>query len=340
MHHIGIDLGGKKSQICVRAADSSIVAEFEARTHHLAKALADFPKSRVILETCAEAFSVARLLQDEGHDVRIVPATLVRQLGVGHRGVKTDKRDAQALSQVSCRIEVASVHLPSIRSREIRAVLKLRDGLVKSRTQMVNSVRSWARERLIDLPKGTPLGFPRKIRACLEEYPDGLPGCVERQLQVIELLNAQIKEADVEIESLRQSHPVASQLSKLFGVGGIAALYFVSMLDTQERFSDVKAVYSYLGMTPREYSSADKRNKYGITKAGPADVRRTLVQSAWVIWQKRPNDPLAVWGQRIAERRGRKVAILAMARKLAGIMYAMWRDGSSYRPHLVTSLDT
>jgi len=335
MHHIGIDLGGKKSQICVRAADGSIVAEFEARTHHLAKALVDFPKSRVIPGDVCGSVRGGPAPQADGHDVRIVPATLVRQLGVGHRGVKTDKRDAQALSQVSCRIDVASVHLPSIQSREIRAVLKLRDGLVKSRTQMVNSVRSWARERLIDLPKGTPLGFPKKMRAWLGEE---LSPCVERQLVVIEVLNAQIKEADAEVETLRASHPIAAQLSKLYGVGGIAALYFVSMLDTQERFSDVKAVYSYLGMTPREYSSSDKRNKYGITKAGPADVRRTLVQSAWVIWQKRPLDPLSVWGQRIAERRGRKVAILAMARKLAGIMYAMWRDGTSYQPHRVSNL--
>src|SRR5256885_6139377 len=117
MEHIAIDLGGRESQICVRAADGQVVEEKRCATKGLKKYLASRPKSRVIVETCSEAFGVADIAVAAGHEVRVVPATLVRVLGVGARGTKTDRRDAQILSEVSCRIELPSVHVPAQESR-------------------------------------------------------------------------------------------------------------------------------------------------------------------------------------------------------------------------------
>jgi transposase len=106
----------------------------------IAAVLQGQPKSRVVLETCAEAFAIADTARLSGHEVRVVPATLVKSLGVGARPTKTDRRDAWALSEVSCRIDLPSVHIPSTVARERRALLASRDSLVSARVQFVNCV--------------------------------------------------------------------------------------------------------------------------------------------------------------------------------------------------------
>ena len=97
MEHLAIDLGGKESQICVRSSDGQIVEERRCRTATLPAYLATRPRSRVVVETCSEAFRIADAALSSGHEVRVVPGTLVRSLGVGARRVKTDRRDAQVL---------------------------------------------------------------------------------------------------------------------------------------------------------------------------------------------------------------------------------------------------
>ena len=143
MDHIAIDLGGTESQICVRSADGTIVEEIRYGTARLGSYLKRRPPSRVILETSTEAFRVADTARELGHDVRVVAACLVPSLGVGARGVKTDRRDAQVLSEVSSRIELPSVHIPSEISRVWKSTCTAREALITSRTQLINSVRGW-----------------------------------------------------------------------------------------------------------------------------------------------------------------------------------------------------
>src|SRR2546425_7907603 len=101
MEHIGIDLGSKDSQVCVRNTAGEIIEEFRYRTDQLGMFLRNRPPARVIVETCTEAFRVAAAAQRAGHDVRVVAATLVRSLGVGQHGLKNDVRDARTLSEAS-----------------------------------------------------------------------------------------------------------------------------------------------------------------------------------------------------------------------------------------------
>ncbi len=135
MDHIGIDLGSKDSQVCVRNAGDEIVQELRCPTRRLGTFLTGRPVARVVLETCTEAFRMAAVAQAHGHDVRVVAATLVRSLGVGQRGLKNDARDARVLSEASCRIELPSVHIPSVGSQEVKAICVSREALIKSRTQ-------------------------------------------------------------------------------------------------------------------------------------------------------------------------------------------------------------
>lgn len=143
MDHIGIDLGSRESQVCVRTAAGEMVEERRCRTTELGPWLMARVPARIILETCTEAFRLAGIAQRHGHDVRVVAATLVRSLGVGQRGLKNDVRDARILSEASCRIDLPSVHIPTVVSQEVKSICVSREALVRMRTQLVNRVRSY-----------------------------------------------------------------------------------------------------------------------------------------------------------------------------------------------------
>jgi transposase len=332
MQHIAIDLGGRESQVCVRAEDGTILKEGKHPTAELERLLRTQERSRVILETSAEAFKVADAAKRHGHDVRVVPATLAPSLGVGARRTKTDVRDAQALSEASCKMDLGSVHIPSMAARERRSLCTLREAQVSARTQLINSVRGYLRTQLLRPASGKTETFPRRVRALLAKRPEGMPLMVERLLVLIEAFNQQISEADEELEQIAEKDPICRRLMTTPGVGPVTAVRFVAAVDQIDRFETAHKVEAYLGLTPGEDSSSMRVRRTGITKAGPPRLRWALVQAAWSLWRTRPTDRNVVWAQEVAKRRGKRVAIVALARKLAGILFAMWRNGTDYNP--------
>src|SRR5215831_7618551 len=178
MDHVAIDLGAKKSQICVRGADGQILEEKRWPTGDLEAYLAERPRSRVVVE----AFCVADAARRLGHETRVVPATLVKTLGVGARRLKTDQRDARTLSEVSCRIDLPSVHIPTAESRDRKTMCGMREALVGARTKIINNVRGWLRSRGRRIERGGRASLRQRVAAAWE---GPLPSYVERQLQVI-----------------------------------------------------------------------------------------------------------------------------------------------------------
>lgn len=332
MQHVAIDLGGRESQVCVRAEDGRILHESKIATVALGSFLKRQPPSRVVLETCAEAFGVADQVLSYKHEVRVVPATLVRSLGVGARRIKTDRRDAQVLSEVSCRIDLPSVHVPTELARERRCMCGAREELISVRTALINCARGWARTQLLKLKSGDAVTFSARVREAASKQPSGLPEYIERVLKTVDTLNEQLTAADKELEELAARDPLCQRLMSVPGVGPVTSMRFVAAIDDVSRFPNAHAVQSFLGLTPGENSSSERRQRTGITKAGPAAVRRALTQAAWNLRRYRPLDPITQWAAQIEQRRGKFVATIAVARKLAGVLFALWRDGTRYEP--------
>lgn len=332
MNHVAIDLGGRESQICIRQADGKIIEERRYQTRLLDKLMARWEPSRVIVETSAEAFKIADAALSVGHEVRVVPATLVKTLGVGARGVKTDQRDARILSEVSCRIDLPSVHVPSELSRKLKSVCGNREELIECRTKLINNVRGWLRTQLWRVRTGATYSFPLRVREHAGLTSQTLPDHIEQTLPLIESLTTRIRAMDRALEQLAKEHPVCQLLMTVPGVGPVTSLRFVAALDDVTRFPNAHAVQSYIGLTPGEHSSSERQARTGITKAGPRELRRTLVQAAWCALRSKSNDPLLVWTRELAIRKHRFIAVVALARKLTGIMFAIWRDGTAYRP--------
>jgi transposase len=331
MDHVAIDLGGRESQICVRSGDGKIVEELRLSTTSIGRYLGKRPRSRVIVETCTEAFAVADQAAALKHEVRVVPATLVKSLGVGARGIKTDQRDARILSEVSCRIDLPSVHVPSMQSRERKTLCGMREALVGSRTQLINTVRGWMRASHIRVRTGKAETFVLRVRSHLVGIKLEVPTYVQRQLKILEMLNEHLDEADKELALVAKTDDLCRRLMTVPGVGPVTAVRFAATLDQVGRFANAHAVESYLGLTPGEHSSSERQRRTSITKAGAPRMRWALVQAAWTVLRHKGKHPMGAWAVEVERRRGKRVAITALARKLAGILYAIWRDGTTYQ---------
>jgi transposase len=281
----------------------------------------------VVLETCAEAFHFADALQSQGHQVRVVAATLVRSLGVGARGIKNDRRDAQVLSEVSTRIDLQGVHVPSHLSRERKAQSTAREALVTARTQLINATRGWLRTQVVRVRTGATESFPRRVREALGTE---VPEYVQWLLASIETLNAQLVAAEKTLRKVAEADPLCRQLMTVPGVGPMTSVRFVAAVDRVDRFADAHALQSYLGLVPGEDSSGDRQRRTSITKAGSAPVRRVLVQAALTAKRRFREEPMVQWALEIEKRRGKHIATVALARKIAGVLFAMLRDGTAY----------
>jgi transposase len=155
-------------------------------------------------------------------------------------------------------------------------------------------------------------------------------------MAILESLEKQLGIVEEKLVELCVQEPQVARLMTAPGVGLIVAAAYVSVIDEARRFRRAHEVESYLGLVPREDSSGDRRRLGSISKAGNCYLRSVLVQGAWCVLRMRSEeDPLVRWGHQLAARRGQKVAAVALARRLAGILWAMWRNGTVYDPALV-----
>lgn len=164
---------------------------------------------------------------------------------------------------------------------------------------------------------------------------------IEPLLEAIELLHRKIAEVETRLENLAKTEPVIGLLTTVPGVGFVIACAFVSVIDDAGRFRNGHQVSAYLGLVPREDTSggSDKQRLGHITKQGNTYLRWLLVQAAWSLLrsQRTKNNSLSEWGHHVAKRRGTRIATVALARRLCGVLWAMWRDGTEYKPHPASS---
>ena len=151
-------------------------------------------------------------------------------------------------------------------------------------------------------------------------------------LAVLLSVNHQLEWLDGRLEHLSQSDETVAQLCTAPSVGPVTAAAFASTIDDVNRFRNAHQVEACLGLTPSEMSSGERQQKGHITKAGNSRMRRLLVQVAVSILRLRSprTEALRHWASSIAIRRGKKIAIVALARRMTGGLYAMMRDGTCY----------
>ena len=332
MDHIGIDVHKRESQICILDPGTGEVEERRIQTSaaRYAAVLGRRAAAQVLIEAGTESEWVATCLEGLGHQVIVADPGYAPMYPRRGRRQKTDQRDARALAEASARGTYRAVHRVSAAQRQVRQHLAVRDTAIRTRTRHIALLRGLVRSTGQRLPPGHADGFGLRLAAM--RVPPELAAVLAPLPPLLAAVDAAIAAADTALAAAVAADPIVRLLQTVPGVGPVTSAAIRATLDTPARFANARAASSYLGVVPCAHNSGDRRQGGHISKAGSSRARWLLVQVAWLVLRS-PNPhlaPLRTWAERLAQRRGRRIAVVALARRLARILYAMWRDGQPF----------
>ncbi|MFH1812075.1 MAG: IS110 family transposase, partial [Pseudomonadota bacterium] len=251
---------------------------------------------------------------------------------IGSALIKHDKLDARVLASLNAADVLARVSRPTLKERLARTPVVIRDGLVQCRATLINTVRSVLDAEGIEVASSTADGFTSKVCSVLAEAPKELAEAVTPMLEAIDALSEQIATCDEAIELSVKSDPVALGLMTAPGVGPIVTSYFAMAVRDPSRFKSCRQVSAYLGLVPSLYASGQTSRRGRITKHGSRKARWALTVAANAVLRTRSPSRLRDWGLVLVKRLGRKKAIVAIARKLANVLWAMRKNERVFEP--------
>lgn len=339
MRSVALDLGATSISYC-EVRGGSVIARMTVRNLDKLESVLgpNTQPARVAIEACREAWHVHDTLKSWGHWPLIVDTTRTRRIGVGQHGRKNDRLDAEALARAMERNDLPAAHVLSPARRELRAALQVRATLVGTRADLIVSVRGHARARGCRVRVCDSGRFVEQAVRTLASN-DEIRAVVAPQLAVVQSVDQQIALAEQRLHGLCEREPMVAKLATVPGVGMITAAAFVAVIDTPTRFHNAHAVQSYIGLVPSESSSGgpDRVRLGHITKHGNGMLRALLVESAQALINSRlTHDPLRLWALTLLSRgRKRSVVAVALARRIAGVLWALWRDDAVYDPAML-----
>jgi transposase len=285
--------------------------------------------TEVVLEACGSSHHWGRFLQGLGHTVRLIPPQYVKPFV--KRG-KNDRNDAEAICEAASRPTMPVVPVKSAQTQADAMDLSARDLLVRQRTQLVNAVRGHAAEFGIIAAKGITQVEPLLDKIAETDMPQAAKEALAQLGRCIAQLDIQLAEIDQRLTKQHKSNPVSQRLTAIPGVGPITALTMAVKVDPGQ-FQSGRHFAAWLGLTPKEQSTGGRQCLGGISRAGDERLRQLLVLGATtVIRHARPGSKTASpWLLKLLERRPRKVVAVALANKMARIVWSMMTNDTAYR---------
>lgn len=321
---VGLDLA--KSVFQLHGVDRHGVAVLRrsCRRGQLLRLLAQLAPCVVAMEACASAHYWGRQISALGHRVKLIAPQYVKPFV---RGNKSDPNDAQGICEAALRPDMPQVAVKSEEQQALLSLHRMRELLEKQRKQLGNQLRSLLAEFGVVLPVGVA-----KLRAGLAEAIQAVPALLQpalregaRRLADLEGLAA---EHTRQIEQFAQSTPLCRRLMRERGIGPLTASAFVATIGDPGHYRNGRQLSGSLGLVPRQHSSGGKPLLLGISKRGDRYLRMLLIHGARAVLRHAPGktDPLSVWLQQLAQRRGANKAAVALANKNARHLWAIWRS--------------
>ena len=254
---------------------------------------------------------------------------------------KTDKDDALKLAKLAVLGQLPTAHMPSPQQRQRRRLVHYRRVLVDRRTQIKNQIRSIFSQQGLLLPRRGKAWTQVGIKQIAEEarplkqitsIDDLWRGRLHTELQLLDSLSKQIEQLDEKLDALGSKDERVRLLQTVPGVGPRLAETVVAHIDDPHRFRNARHVAGYAGLVPKQFESGTIKRSCRITRRGPGLLRSMLVEVAWMVYMR--NNWAKAYVRRIS--RGvasrKNIAIVALARKLLVILWAMLRDNTRWRP--------
>jgi len=244
--------------------------------------------------------------------------------------VKTDRRDAEGIARLLHLGWFRPVHCKSVSAQEVRAILSARKAIQQNMITLEMSLRGILRNFGLKVGAISRGRFEHRIRE-LTQGNVMLEAATGPMLHARTSLRQELASLERLVRQMAQDDPICIRLMTMPGVGAVVALTYQSAIDDPTRFASSKNVGPWVGLTPSRNQSGERDVSGGITKAGDVNLRRALCQAATVMMNRGRSTWLRTWGAQLAKRRGRKRAMVALARRIAVILHRMWVDGSTFQ---------
>jgi transposase len=325
---IAVDLAKSVFQVAVSHRPGRVDSERRLTRERFLTFFAQQPPATVVFEACGSAHYWARQLQPFGHTVRLLPAHDVRRYV---RRNKTDRTDTKGMLEANRNEEIHPVPVKTTEQQAIASLHRLRSTWLATRTARLNTLRGLLREFGIFIPVGAQHVVPR-VRELLAASTDAVPvavrGTLANACAELDVLETNMRDVERHLTALARQLPDVTLLQTVPGVGVLTATALSALIGDIRRFRSGRHFASFLGLTPKEDSSAGRRRLGAISKQGDVYVRMLLTHGARsFVWHAkaaaRPTS-LQAWAIQTERRRGHNVATIGVANKLARIVWAVW----------------
>lgn len=332
-YYAGLDVSLKETFVSIINEQGEIVQEdfvgsdVKELSTYLLKSGHKF--DRIGIESGQLSISLCKGLRKAGLEITCVDARHMAA-ALSARINKNDRNDARGIAQMMRAGLYKEVEIKSDEACERKVLMGGRRQLVQARQQIMGTVRGLL--KIYGVKLGTKTLFTTKVREKMKELSKEVQMPIESLLFSLESLEGSLNTLDKEIVRLSKSDEECQRLMTIPGVGAVTAMTYKAALDSPERFEDSASVGAYFGITPRQYASGEVNRHGSISKMGPKDCRTLLYEAAQTLLTRvKSPSKLKSWGLKLMKKKGKKKAIVAVARKLAVIMHRMLVDKTDFR---------
>ncbi len=341
---IGIDLAKNVFQLCGVDSQGKHILRRRLMRAQVIPFFAQLPSCLVAMEACASSQYWARTIEELGHEVKRIPAQFVTPY---RRGNKTDATDAAAICEAVQRPNMRFVPNKTQEQADIQALHRVRSGFVQTKTATINQIRGLLAENGIIVPQGVS-HVRKNLPTIIDDLSNALSGLMRQTLgglyEYLVSLDMKITQLDKQLKLMSRENEDCKRLMQIPGIGVMNATILVSLCGHVSNFSKSRAFASFLGLTPNEHSSGGKQHLGGITKRGNVYARSLLVHGARAVIRlirkgKKPfgEGALDTWLRNLLERRGVNKTCVALANKLARIVWVILTQKVPFQSNPLTT---
>ncbi len=329
--YAGIDYHKRTLAITFGDKSGNILEQVEIQNHRLLiePFFEQFKKLECVVESCRGYEWLVEMMQEQGHTIHVGDSRSIKLIACSR--CKTDKIDSKILMELLAKGFLPTTYIPSSDERKYRELLRHRSSLVRTAT------RSKLRVHALLAKENIQIRYPFSIKGRQEldevELATHRHRILAQELAVLDFAEERAHEQQQQIGRHAKREPDVARLKTIPGFDMLMSMAFLGEVGDVARFKNADQVAAYIGLVPRVYSSGNTRRCGRITKTGPKFLRWMLVQAAWAAIKA--SKSLRYRFAAIGSRRGQKVAIVAIARKLATIAFRILRDKTEYKEEML-----
>ena len=320
---VSIDLAKSIFQICGFDEDRKVLFNKKIKRSNLIFELSKIEPTNIVMEACYSSNPWGRRIERLGHNVFLIPAFVVKPFVIGN---KNDHNDTIAIGEAFFRPRIRFVTVKTVEQQDIQSLTKIKDLLTKQQTALSNQLRGLLAEYGLVMAK-TRAALCHAIPYFLEDAENELSpvsrSFINRQYENLKHITEQIEEVKRELHELVKDKADYQRLLTIPGVGPVIAATLMGTVPDPDSFKNGRQLAAWLGLTPSQYSSGSVNRMGAITKRGNSALRRLLIHGARSVlnWCDNKSDGLSIWLKRLKQRMPGNKAAVALANKLARIIW-------------------